>query len=87
MKRRHCKISAYWGEREGPKAPEEKQKQNHHPVITHGGRDTGNTESLGTGNGDFQILREGSSRCGAAEVNPTSIHEDAGLIPWPRSVG
>ena len=29
-----------------------------------------------------------SSRCGAAEVNPTSIHEDVGLIPGlPRSVG
>ena len=23
----------------------------------------------------------GSSRCGAAEVNLTSIHEDAGLVP------
>ena len=23
----------------------------------------------------------GSSRCGAAEINPTSIHEDVGLIP------
>jgi len=23
----------------------------------------------------------GSSRCGAAEMNPTSIHEDAGSIP------
>ena len=23
----------------------------------------------------------GSSRCGAAEMNPTSIHEDEGLIP------
>ena len=23
----------------------------------------------------------GSSRCGAAEMNPTSIHEDVGSIP------
>ena len=23
----------------------------------------------------------GSSRCGAVEMNPTGIHEDAGLIP------
>ena len=23
----------------------------------------------------------GSSHCGSAETNPTSIHEDAGLIP------
>ena len=28
-----------------------------------------------------------SSHCGAAETNPTSIHEDEGLIPWPHSVG
>ena len=28
-----------------------------------------------------------SSCCGAAEVNPTSIHEDAGSIPGLFSVG
>ena len=28
-----------------------------------------------------------SSHCGAGEVNPTSIHEDAGFDPWPHSVG
>ena len=26
-------------------------------------------------------LKRSSSRCGAAETNPTSIHEDSGLIP------
>ena len=26
-------------------------------------------------------LHEGSSHCGAAETNPTGIHEDVGLIP------
>ena len=25
----------------------------------------------------------GSSRCGSAEMNPTSIHEDSGSIPGP----
>jgi len=29
----------------------------------------------------------GSSHCGSTVTNPTSIHEDAGSIPWPRSVG
>ena len=62
---------------------ETKPSPRHHTWWTG----TGNTESLGTGNGDFQILRAGSSRCGAAEMNPISTHEDAGLIPWPRSVG
>ena len=27
------------------------------------------------------IIREKSSCCGSVEMNPTSIHEDAGLIP------
>ena len=27
------------------------------------------------------IKMAGSSRCGAAETNPTGVHEDAGLIP------
>ena len=26
-------------------------------------------------------MYSGSSSCGAAEINPTSIHEDVGLIP------
>ena len=41
---------------------------------------------------DFKVVRvygtdlknidlRGSSQCGAAETNPTSIHEDAGSIP------
>lgn len=25
----------------------------------------------------------GSSHCGSGEMNPTAIHEDAGLIPGP----
>ena len=29
----------------------------------------------------FNKCTEWSSRCGAAEMNPTSIHEDAGSIP------
>ena len=29
----------------------------------------------------FKNLTPGSSRCGSVETNPTSIHEDAGLIP------
>ena len=32
------------------------------------------------------IFSRRSSYCGAAEMNLTSIHEDAGLIPWPCSV-
>ena len=28
-----------------------------------------------------KTLHRGCSRCGAVEMNPTSIHEDAGLIP------
>ena len=28
-----------------------------------------------------KILISGSSRCGASETNPTSIHEDEGSIP------
>ena len=31
--------------------------------------------------------RWGSSRCGSAVTNPTSIHEDAGLIPGPAHWG
>ena len=30
-----------------------------------------------------QNLEVGSSRCGSAVVNPTSIHENAGAIPGP----
>ena len=33
----------------------------------------------------FKILLTGSSHCGAGEMNPTSIHEDPGLIPGLRS--
>ena len=29
------------------------------------------------------IISAGSSHCGAVEMNPTSIHEDAGSIPDP----
>ena len=28
-----------------------------------------------------KFMKNGSSHCGAEETNPTSIHEDAGLIP------
>ena len=30
-----------------------------------------------------KIELEGSSHCGAVEKNPTSIHENVGLIPGP----
>ena len=29
----------------------------------------------------IKMIKSGSSHCGAAETNPTNIHEDAGLIP------
>ena len=29
----------------------------------------------------LRIVYPGSSHCGAAEMNPTSIHEDVGLTP------
>ena len=32
---------------------------------------------------DFKRIRIGSSHCGTAEMNPTSIHEDVGSIPGP----
>ena len=32
---------------------------------------------------NFKKYIFGSSCCGAAEMNPTSIHEDAGSIPGP----
>ena len=33
------------------------------------------------GEGPGNLPRCGNYHCGAAETNPTSIHEDAGLIP------
>ena len=32
---------------------------------------------------NFHKMSLGSSRCGSAETNPTSIHENAGSIPGP----
>ena len=32
----------------------------------------------------IRYLMHGSSHCGAAETNPTSIHEDSGVIPQPH---
>ena len=32
---------------------------------------------------DIKTFRDRSSHCGAAEMNLTSIHEDAGSIPGP----
>jgi len=29
----------------------------------------------------FKLSAQGSSHCGTAETNRTSVHEDAGLIP------
>ena len=29
----------------------------------------------------LKIFKSGSSLCGSEETNPTSIHEDVGLIP------
>ena len=30
---------------------------------------------------EFEKLKLGSSHCGTVETNPTSVHEDVGLIP------
>ena len=38
-------------------------------------------ESLKVDEGDLRKRDRGCSHCGTAEMNPTSIHEDAGLIP------
>ena len=36
---------------------------------------------------NFKKLYLGSSHCGSAVMNLTSIHEDAGLIPCPLLAG
>ena len=38
-------------------------------------------EELACGFRNISKLGKGSSRCGSAETNPTSIHEDTGSIP------
>ena len=47
----------------------------------------GNSESTqGRGVGSYATVRKyRSSRRGSAEMNLTSIHEDAGSDPWPLS--
>ena len=39
------------------------------------------TSCLGAATKEKQRIKNSSSHCGTAEMNPTSIHEDAGSIP------
>ena len=50
--------------------------------ILRGQTSNGYTEKIYWNNmGEFKLLESGSSRCDAAETDPSSIHEDEGSIP------